>query len=266
MGQGTARSAQRAGGRLDVVEFCRTVDVGVMSTGWKRGDIASSVPTDAAKRLYSPPRSVISSGGTAAVLNVVDSADRHSRDLRAVAARSREDLLQNASVDLDAAVDGTPSTGEHRDDLHDEAKTLAPASHVFGPHFRYKMRHIVPVGVMFGIKYGITNWGLALVPTAKHLLLQSTDLVWTVLFAYFWNCERLGVIECGAAVLSIVGAVCVCLAKGDTWSGEGVTPLGLGVNLLTPVFLALCITTLRSGTAELFRKDNRLRGTMTALE
>jgi len=54
------------------------------------------------------------------------------------------------------------------------------ASWLFGPHFLYKLRHVAPVGILFGLKYGITNWGLQLMPTDKHLLLQSTDMIWTV--------------------------------------------------------------------------------------
>jgi len=49
------------------------------------------------------------------------------------------------------------------------------ASWLFGPHFLYKLRNIAPVGLLFGLKYGLTNWGLQLLPTGQHLLLQSTD-------------------------------------------------------------------------------------------
>jgi len=139
----------------------------------------------------------------------------------------------------------------------------AGRSWLFGPHFGYKVRHIAPVGVLFGMKYAITNWGLALVPTAKHLLLQSTDLVWTVIFARIINKERLGLLEGLAAALSVVGAVCISLEAGGSLSAPA---LGLAVNLLTPIFLALCITTLRSGAAELFRPDNRLGGSVTPAE
>ncbi|CAJ1454541.1 unnamed protein product, partial [Effrenium voratum] len=41
---------------------------------------------------------------------------------------------------------------------------------------RYKLKHCAPVGILFGLKYGVTNWGLQLVPTGTHLLLQSTDV------------------------------------------------------------------------------------------
>jgi len=136
-------------------------------------------------------------------------------------------------------------------------------SWIFGPHLGYKLRHIAPVGLLFGIKYGITNWGLALVPTAKHLLLQSTDLVWTVLFARFLNKERLGFLEGLAAAISVVGAVLISI---DTGANLDAPFLGLAVNLLTPIFLALCIVTLRTGAAEVFRPDNCLGGSMTPFE
>ena len=37
-------------------------------------------------------------------------------------------------------------------------------SWIFGPHSMYKLRHIGPVGLLFGFKYGVTNWGLQIVP------------------------------------------------------------------------------------------------------
>mmetsp|Transcript_76010 Transcript_76010/g.183812 ORF Transcript_76010/g.183812 Transcript_76010/m.183812 type:complete len:395 (+) Transcript_76010:73-1257(+) len=130
-------------------------------------------------------------------------------------------------------------------------------SWIFGPHFGYKLRHIAPVGILFGVKYAITNWGLALVPTAKHLLLQSTDLVWTVIFARVINKERLGLLEGMAAAISVVGAMLISLQTGSNMDAPA---LGLAVNLMTPIFLALCITTLRTGVAELFRPDNCVGG------
>ena len=52
-------------------------------------------------------------------------------------------------------------------------------SWIFGPHFLWKIKWCFPIGCLFGLKYGITNLGLDLVPAPTHLLLQSTDLVWT---------------------------------------------------------------------------------------
>ena len=61
-------------------------------------------------------------------------------------------------------------------DLRDLWPKAQVPSWVFGPHFRYKMYAIAPVGLLFGLKYGITNLGLKLVPTGMHLLLQVRTL------------------------------------------------------------------------------------------
>merc|ERR1719247_425869 len=63
-------------------------------------------------------------------------------------------------------------------------------SWIGGPNFAWKLRFTGPVGFLFGIKYGITNWGLQLVPIGVHVLLQSTDLIWTCIFAWFINREE----------------------------------------------------------------------------
>eukprot|EP00927_Polykrikos_kofoidii_P050339 TRINITY_DN44251_c0_g1_i1.p1 TRINITY_DN44251_c0_g1~~TRINITY_DN44251_c0_g1_i1.p1 ORF type:complete len:377 (-),score=49.96 TRINITY_DN44251_c0_g1_i1:109-1218(-) len=137
------------------------------------------------------------------------------------------------------------------------------SSWIFGPHFNYKLRHIAPVGFSFGVKYGITNWGLSLVPTGKHLLLQSTDLVWTVIFARFINDEVVGPLEGAAISLSTLGAILISLQAHANMEASA---MGLAINLLTPVFLGLCISLLRAGSVELFSKHNRLRGSMTPVE
>mmetsp|Transcript_83486 Transcript_83486/g.150622 ORF Transcript_83486/g.150622 Transcript_83486/m.150622 type:complete len:371 (-) Transcript_83486:113-1225(-) len=137
------------------------------------------------------------------------------------------------------------------------------SSWLFGPHFWYKVRHVAPVGLLFGLKYGVTNWGLQLVPVGIHLLLQSTDVLWTVLTARVLNQEHLGRLECAAAVLSGMGSVMIGLHAVQTLEAPLVPLL---VNMATPVMLALCVSTLRMGTVELFREDNRLGGTVTATE
>jgi len=137
------------------------------------------------------------------------------------------------------------------------------ASWLFGPHFFYKVRHVAPVGVLFGLKYGLTNWGLQLMPTGTHLLLQSTDLVWTVLTARVWNKEKLGFVELFAAGLATMGSLMIGLHAGQILEAP---LLPLLVNCLTPLVLALCISTLRSGAKELFRADNPLQGSVTPTE
>lgn len=139
----------------------------------------------------------------------------------------------------------------------------AGASWLLGPHLGYKLYHVAPVGLLFGLKYGLTNWGLQLMPTGTHLLLQSTDLVWTVLAARVWNKEKLGVVEHVAAGLAVAGSLLIGLHAGQVLSAPLVPLL---VNCLTPLVLALCIATLRSGAQELFHPGNRLQGSVSPAE
>lgn len=136
-------------------------------------------------------------------------------------------------------------------------------SWLLGPHFLYKVRHIAPVGIFFGLKYGVTNWGLQLVPIGVHLLLQSTDMLWTVVLARSLNGEVFGILEHVAVLLSTTGSVLIGLRTVDTLDAPAIPLL---INLLTPFMLALCVCTLRKGAVELFDEGNRLAGTVTATE
>eukprot|EP00913_Durusdinium_trenchii_P018340 g17228.t1 len=130
-------------------------------------------------------------------------------------------------------------------------RSVCPRNHswIFGPHFAYKLRHVAPVGILFGLKYGITNWGLQLVPVGIHLLLQSTDVIWTILLAAVVNHEDRS---------CLIGLHAVHTLEAPF--------IPLLVNLLPPFLLALCVSTLRTGASELFRLDNRLEGSITPTE
>ena len=145
---------------------------------------------------------------------------------------------------------------------HFESDASGKSSWLLGSHFVYKFRNVAPVGVLFGVKYAITNWGLDLVDTGTHLLLQSTDLLWTVGFARILNSEYLDILSSAAVLLSSLGSILIGAQACDDLKTPFVPLL---VNLLTPVFLALCITTLRKGTKELMRKDN-ICGGVSAFE
>eukprot|EP00928_Gymnodinium_smaydae_P034562 TRINITY_DN2445_c0_g1_i1.p1 TRINITY_DN2445_c0_g1~~TRINITY_DN2445_c0_g1_i1.p1 ORF type:complete len:373 (+),score=49.57 TRINITY_DN2445_c0_g1_i1:159-1277(+) len=136
-------------------------------------------------------------------------------------------------------------------------------SWLLGPHLRYKLRHVAPVGLLFGFKYGITNLGLQLMPTSSHVLLQSTDLIWTIAFARIINREHPSALEYVAALLATAGSVLIGIQAGQTLN-EPILPLM--VNCLTPLMLALCVTTLRSAAAVLFDSGNLLGGPMSVAE
>lgn len=65
----------------------------------------------------------------------------------------------------------------HRESLHCRPEIVYP-SWVWGPHLTYKLRVLAPLGILFGLKYGVTNWGLQLVPTPVHVLLQVRNAGW----------------------------------------------------------------------------------------
>jgi hypothetical protein len=138
-------------------------------------------------------------------------------------------------------------------------------SYVFGPHFLWKMKWCFPIGFLFGVKYGVTNLGLHLVSAPTHLLLQSTDLVWTVLGAWWINGEVINCVE----VICLLGCVAGSLVLGWQVSEDTsiTAPLfAILINLISPIMLGLCIATLRLACVELMRPDNRVGGTVSSVE
>jgi len=145
----------------------------------------------------------------------------------------------------------------------DGARACAP-SWIFGPHLLWKLKACFPIGFLFGVKYGVTNLGLKMVPTPIHLLLQSTDLIWTVLWASIINREKVSRIGLTCLAGCLLGTVILSL---QVMENVAETPaLAILFNLISPLLLGLCISTLRSGCVELKRKDNAVGGTVTSVE
>jgi len=138
-------------------------------------------------------------------------------------------------------------------------------SWIFGPHFLWKIKWCFPIGCLFGLKYGITNLGLDLVPAPTHLLLQSTDLVWTVLGAYIINAEVVSTIELICLAGCVAGSVVLGWSIKDD-SSLAAPLFAILVNLTSPIFLGLCLATLRLACIELMRPDNRVGGTVSSVE
>jgi len=140
-------------------------------------------------------------------------------------------------------------------------------SWIFGSHFLFKLRKTFAIGVLFGLKYGISNWGLDLIDTPTHLLLTATDLVWSCLFAYLLNGERIKSWVGGVAVvLAVAGAVLISVRSAGLFT-KGAAALPLAVNLASPVLLGLCISTLRKAAKDLLVDEaSPVRHTMTSLE
>jgi hypothetical protein len=138
-----------------------------------------------------------------------------------------------------------------------------PQSWMFGPHLLWKLKWCSPIGMLFGLKYGVTNLGLHLVPAPTHLLLQSTDMVWTLLGAWIINKEHVTPIGLCCVLGCVAGSAVLSIRVGQTVTA----PLpAIGVNLLSPILLGLCITTLRRACTELMRGENRVGGSVSSFE
>lgn len=137
-------------------------------------------------------------------------------------------------------------------------------SWIFDSNFLWKLKWIAPIGILFGLKYGITNLGLSVVPTSTHVLLQSTDLVWTLLAAWYINGERVKPIGIVCLLGCIAGTVCLSLHIHESIAA----PIyAICVNLTSPILLGLCITTLRSACMELMSGENAISSTeLTAIK
>jgi hypothetical protein len=137
-------------------------------------------------------------------------------------------------------------------------------SWIFGPHFWWKVKWCFPIGALFGLKYGCTNLGLHLVPAPTHLLLQSTDLVWTVLGAWWINGEVVSLVEMFCLGMCVVGSVVLGWQLNESTIAAPV--FAIVVNLISPMLLGVCLATLRLACTELMRPDNRVGGTVSAVE
>ena len=140
----------------------------------------------------------------------------------------------------------------------------ATRSWILGPHLLWKVKWCFPIGALFGMKYGITNLGLDLVPAPTHLLLQSTDLVWTVLWAYIINKEVVSIVELFCLVGCIFGSIILGWSIGN--SSLSAPFFAILINLISPIFLGLCLATLRLACTELMCRDNRVGGTVSSVE
>jgi len=158
------------------------------------------------------------------------------------------------------------------------SQTDPPPSCIFGPNFLWKLYIIFPVGFLFGLKKAVMNLGLHLIPTPTHLLLQSTDIIWTVLGAWFINGEHtstLGLIcLCGCFVGTVILTVQVGRQHSEDGSSTSFTIFAIGVNLISPMLMGLCVATLRSACVELMEeggssrssRNHRLCGSVGSVE
>lgn len=289
------------------------------------------------------PRSLVTARGAKlpAVIHYREAEGLYQYAHEIAISRSRASSVGTcAPAATDGAEEGSEGSGRAHACAQNGASSPAPAaaacprahaapaiSWVLGPHLGYKLRAVMPIGLLFGLKYGLTNLvraaargaaraapacaragggegaraappshprprrprpptrarsqrsaprapagctahrgagaaqGLMLIPTSTHLLLQGTDILWTVLAARCINRERVGLAEAVSCLLCCLGSVCLALHVGGG-GGMGASleaPLvPLLINLASPALLGLCISTLRKATVELMRPDGPL--------
>ena len=111
-------------------------------------------------------------------------------------------------------------------------------SYILGPHFFWKMKWCFPIGFLFGVKYGVTNLGLNMISAPTHLLLQSTDLVWTVLGAWWINGEWIDWTEMMCLAACVAGSIVLGWQVSEDESIKAPV-YAIVINLISPMFLGV---------------------------
>jgi len=133
-----------------------------------------------------------------------------------------------------------------------------------GPYFVYMLRHTLPIGVLFGLKGGLTNLGLLLVPTATNVLLGSTNIFWTFLFVRLINGESMGPVALVAVMLTIVGDVLTAIPDGQI--GGDLDAAALAINLTAPFVGGLTVAALGHAASKLLKPQPGQEVRATSLE
>lgn len=134
----------------------------------------------------------------------------------------------------------------HNRTRHYGAEPPEPLKPFYFTHrFLFKLWHTLPIGVLFGFKLGLTNWGLHLAPTVNfHLLVQACSLFFVILFAFFILRERPTIWALLCAAGATAGAILVSLQFEHAW-GLGDKWWVIGVNFASAIFEGLSIVFLR---------------------
>lgn len=138
-------------------------------------------------------------------------------------------------------------------------------------HLLTKVRIMAPAGLLFGVKGGVTNWGLALVPTATHNLLQSTEFCFGCAAAWALNGERPSGVGLAAAAGAFAGGLLVSSTLFDFDAApvdarRADAAFALALNLAPPLIGALTISTLRGGAARLLGKPSPVADGVSVVE
>jgi len=109
-----------------------------------------------------------------------------------------------------------------------------------------------PIGLAFGIKLGLTNYGLDLVSVDYHVLFQATAIVWVVIVGYI----LLGEIPSRTAFvligLMVIGELLLSLQFTREEHEHANSALGIAINLISPILEGLCVVLMRFAAIKLF--------------
>lgn len=134
----------------------------------------------------------------------------------------------------------------------DASAGLGDLYYTTGEYWRNIVKATWMIGIAFGLKLGLTNYGLDLVSVDYHVLFAATALGWVALFGFVllrevpspWDWFLIALMTLGQILLSL-----------QFTSESQATILGLVVNLATPAMQGVCVVLMRYTSLLLFPKS-----------
>merc|ERR1711904_217707 len=121
--------------------------------------------------------------------------------------------------------------------------------YVTGRYWRNIVKATWLLGIAFGTKLGLTNYGLDLVSVDYHVLFAATALGWVAVIGWLLLKERPSLLVWLLVVMMSCGQL---LLSWQFESEKQFTVLGLAVNLMTPALQGICVVLMRYSSLLLF--------------
>merc|ERR1711904_387949 len=118
-----------------------------------------------------------------------------------------------------------------------------------GRYWRNIVKATWLLGIAFGTKLGLTNYGLDLVSVDYHVLFAATALGWVAVIGWLLLKERPSLLVWLLVVMMSCGQL---LLSWQFESEKQFTVLGLAVNLITPALQGICVVLMRYSSLLLF--------------
>jgi len=140
-----------------------------------------------------------------------------------------------------------------------QRKDLLEKSWIFGGQFIWKCKHMFFPSLCFAIVMSLTNVGIFLIDVNTHVLLRSSEIILTVLFAFLIQMEIPSIFTIGCCAALLAGTAFVSFDFTQNW---GASAAALIINLASAVATGLMIVVLRRACLVLRETDQ----TITILE